>query len=87
LAATAARGVAEESAREAEKARAEAAQAKEEADAAVDDAQKKVQQAEDYLNEVKSRPGSAHGAIWWLERELHEQKKYMPEKKGGIKKN
>jgi len=85
--ATAARAAAEQSAREAEKAKADAAEAKEAADAAVDDAQKKVQSAEEYLNEVKSRPGSAHGAIWWLERELHEQKKYMPEKKGGIKKN
>jgi len=84
--ATHARSAAEQSAREAEKAKADAAVAKENADAAVDDAQKKVEVAEAYLNEVKSRPGSAHGAIWWMERELHEQKKYMPEKKGGIKK-
>jgi len=84
--ATASRNAAEASAREAEKARHDAAEAAAEAEAAVDDAQKKVQQAEEYLNEVKSRPGSAHGALWWLERELHEQKKYMPEKKGGIKK-
>jgi len=76
--ATASRNAAEASAREAEKARHDAAEAAAEAEAAVDDAQKKVQQAEEYLNEVKSRPGSAHGALWWLERELHEQKKYMP---------
>jgi len=47
---------------------------------------KKVEEAEAFLQEVKSQPGCAHGAIWWLERELKEAKAYMPEKKGGYKK-
>merc|ERR1712137_989270 len=45
-----------------------------------------VAEAEKYLNEVKSKPGSAAGALWWIDRELHEQKKYLPTSKGGIAK-
>jgi len=48
--------------------------------------QARVDEAEAYLNEVKSRPGKAAGAIWWMERALHEKKKFMPERKGGISK-
>lgn len=47
---------------------------------------KKVEEAEAYLREVKSRPGVAQGMIWWMERELHEKKKFMPTRKGGISK-
>jgi chromosome segregation ATPase len=54
---------------------AEAARAK--AEAALEDAQNRVAEAEAYLNEVKAKPGSPHGAIWWIERELQEQKKYV----------
>jgi len=43
-----------------------------------------VAEAEAYLEEVKKKPGSPRGAIWWLERELHEQKKFLPTSKGGI---
>merc|ERR1711943_175564 len=70
----------------AEKAAGEAsAKAKAVAEAALDDASKKLQEAEDYLEEVKSKPGCAHGALWWIERELHEQKAYLPESKGGYR--
>jgi len=85
--ATAARTQAESSARQAEKARAAAASAKAAAEAALEEAVRKVEEAEAYLNEVKSRPGSAHGQIWWLERELHDAKAYLPERKGGYRKN
>jgi len=57
------------------------------AEAAVEDTQKKVEEAEAYLMEVKSKPGSAQGQIWWLERELKEARAYLPERKGGYKKN
>jgi len=57
------------------------------ADAALEDAKAKLQQAETYLKEVQSRSGSAQGSLWWINRELEEVKKYMPEKKGGVKKN
>jgi len=56
------------------------------ADAALEDAKSKLQQAETYLKEVQSRSGSAQGSLWWINRELEEMKKYMPEKKGGVKK-
>jgi len=62
---------------------AEAARAK--ADAALDDAQKRVAETEAYVDEVKRKPGTPHGGIWWLERELQEQKSYLPERKGGVK--
>ena len=74
-------------AREAATAAANAsAAAKAEADAAVDAAAKRLGEAEEYLNEVRSRPGQAFGALWWIDRELHEQKKYLPVSKGGIAK-
>lgn len=40
-----------------------------------------MQQALDYLQEVKKKGGIAHGAIWWMERELKEAKKYLPKSK------
>ena len=46
----------------------------------------KFKEAQDYLNKVKAQCGSAQGGIWWIERELHEAKKYMPTAKGGISK-
>merc|ERR1712137_957713 len=61
-------------------------EAKAAAEAAVEVARQKVAEAEAYLEEVKSKPGQAEGAIWWMERELHEAKKYLPESKGGIRK-
>jgi len=77
--ATAARHHAEESARHAEAAKAAA-------EAAVEEARRRLAEAEAYLQEVKSRPGSAHGALWWIERELTEAKAYLPESKGGYRK-
>jgi len=49
-------------------------------------AQQRLKAAEDYLEEVKMRGGSAQGGIWWMQRELHEAKKYLPTAKGGISK-
>jgi len=57
------------------------------ADEALAKARAKVKEAEDYLNEVKSRPGQPYGALWWIDRELHEAKAYKPESKGGYRKN
>ena len=58
--------------RKADKARAASEQAKEAAAAALADAEKKLAEAQAYLEEVKSRGGSAEGSLWWIERELHE---------------
>jgi len=68
------------------KAREASEQATRDADAAVDAMQVKMDEAEAFLRAVKAKPGKAMGSIWWMERELHEKKKFMPERKGGIKK-
>jgi len=60
--------------------------AKAAAEAAVEAAKVKVDEAEAYLQEVKAKPGNAQGSLWWLERELHEARAFLPEKKGGYKK-
>jgi len=51
-----------------------------------EEVENKLREAEAYLEEVKTRPGSALGVLWWLDRELHEKKAYMPTAKGGYKK-
>nr|BAN40474.1 tropomyosin, putative [Entamoeba invadens]BAN41217.1 tropomyosin, putative [Entamoeba invadens] len=67
---------------EAEKQAEEAAQAAEEA---VQDANNKVAEAEAYLEEQKKKAeGSGQGAIWFMQREVTEKKKFMPVRKGGI---
>jgi len=63
-----------------------AAEARRHAEEALEHTRQAVAEAEAYLDEVKKKPGTPHGAIWWLERELHAQKAFLPERKGGIKK-
>jgi len=77
---------AEEARRSAQAARAKAHEDKLAAEAAVDDARKKVDEAEAFLQFVKSKPGNAQGSIWWMERELHEKRAYLPTAKGGYSK-
>jgi len=77
---------AEKAAKAAEDATAAATAARKAAEAAVDDAKNQVEAAEKYLDEIRSKPGSAGGALWWIDRELHEQKAYLPTKKGGYSK-
>jgi len=84
--AEAARRSAEQAAVKAAQAKEAATQAAQAAEDAADEMSKKVDEAEAYLQEVKAQPGCAFGSIWWIERELEEQKKYMPERKGGKKK-
>jgi len=84
-AAAAAAAAAAESARAAAAAAEKAAEARAAAEAAVEEAQAKVAEAEAYLEEVKSNPGG-EGSLWWIDRELHEAKAYMPTSKGGYKK-
>jgi len=80
------RKAAEASRRAAEAAREQAAQAKAAADAATEAAAQRLGEAEAYLEEVKAKPGVAQGAIWFMDRELHEKKAYLPERKGGYRK-
>jgi len=70
----------------AEEAAAAAARAREAAEEAVAEAERKVGEAEAYLEEVKRKAGDGQGALWWIDRELHEAKAYMPTSKGGYKK-
>jgi hypothetical protein len=50
-----------------------------EAEAAFENAQK-------YLDEMKSKIGSAAGTLWWMNRDLLEARKYLPQRAGGIAK-
>jgi len=83
--ASSARATAESAAKQAGNARAKSEEAKAAAEAALEEATRRLEEAEAYLEEAKNR--LPKGAIWWLERELHEKRKYLPERKGGIKKN
>jgi len=50
-------------------------------------AQQAFDQASAYLAEVKSRGGAgSNGSLWWMERELTEQRKYLPSSRGGTAK-
>lgn len=49
------------------------------------EARQKVEEAEAYLERVK-KGGSPKGALWWMERELHEARAYLPKSKGGYDK-
>jgi hypothetical protein len=79
--------------KKADKATKDAADAKEASEKAklasekaLDEMTAKVEEAEAFLNEVRSKPGSAQGALWYMDRELHEARAYLPEKKGGYRK-
>jgi len=56
------------------------------AEKALNLAQTRVAELEVYLQDLQKRSGSAKGALWWIDRELHEAKAYMPTSKGGYKK-
>jgi hypothetical protein len=70
--------------RKSEKAAAAAEAARKEAEDSLDAATAAFNKAEEYLEDVKSRSGSSAGALWWIERDLLEAKKYLPISKGGI---
>jgi len=63
-----------------------ASAAKLEAEKALDAAQASLVKAEAFLQEVRNKPGSAQGALWWIDRELHEARAYLPASKGGYSK-
>jgi chromosome segregation ATPase len=70
-----------------EQAKQAAIAAKNAAEAAVEEANRKVEEAEAFLEEIKAKPGAAQGSLWFMDRELHEARRYLPERKGGIKKD
>lgn len=65
----------------AEEARRIAAAARAKADADLEEAGKRLQAAEDYLNEVRKQPGQPYGALWWIDRELEEKRRFLPQSK------
>jgi len=70
----------------AKEATAAAIKAKAAAEASLDEAKKQVDEAEKFLQYVRNKPGSAAGALWWIDRELHEARAYIPTAKGGYQK-
>eukprot|EP01083_Nonionella_stella_P026984 74234_1 len=76
----ASRAAAEET-RKVEAALEEAKRLRQEADAAVEEARRAMAEAEKYLNKVKN--SMPQGTMWWITRELEEQKKFLPQSKGG----
>jgi len=50
-------------------------------EAAFLEAEKQLNAAMEYLNEVKKKPGNSHGTFWYMNRELEEKKKYLPQSK------
>jgi len=62
----------------AEEARAAAEEQTRKVEAAIVETNRKAKEADEYLEELKRAPNQPHGAIWWLQREVAEAKKYMP---------
>jgi len=67
--------------KDAEVARKEVEESTRKVEEAVRQTEVKMQEAQDFLEEVKRKGGVAGGAIWWMERELIEAKKYLPRSK------
>jgi len=57
------------------------------AEKAVAKAKAKVEEIERQLKELALKAGSAAGALFWINRELHEAKQFMPISKGGRSKD
>jgi hypothetical protein len=50
-------------------------------EAHLEDVKKRMVEAEAALAELKKKAAIPHGAIWWMEREVQERKKYLPQSK------
>jgi len=72
---------AEAGAQAAEEAAREAERQAQQVEAAVRDTEERYREAQEYLESVKQKGGVAHGSIWWMEREMKEMQKYLPQKK------
>jgi chromosome segregation ATPase len=66
----------EQAQKELEEAEKELAASKEELEKSIVELEKQMQEAQEELEECKKRGGVAHGAIWWMEKELKEARKY-----------
>jgi len=50
------------------------------------DTEAKVAKANAALDDLKKQGGVAHGAIWWMQREVYEAQKFLPQSKQTMKK-
>eukprot|EP01101_Sappina_pedata_P004408 TRINITY_DN185_c0_g1_i1.p1 TRINITY_DN185_c0_g1~~TRINITY_DN185_c0_g1_i1.p1 ORF type:complete len:291 (-),score=142.79 TRINITY_DN185_c0_g1_i1:79-915(-) len=57
------------------------------AERAVAKAQSMVNEIEEKLKELALKSGSSAGTLWWIDRDLHEAKQYLPTRKGGRSKD
>jgi len=64
-----------------EAAKKDAEEKERESEEAAKIANAKFQEAVNFLEEIRSRPGSSKGTIWYMNRELTEKKKYLPKSK------
>jgi len=58
-----------------------AEQARLDSEARASECEAKFDEAQTFLEEIRSRPGGGQGALWWIDRELQEARKYMPKRK------
>jgi len=72
---------AEQQKKEVERAKRDAEEKARAVEAAVKEAETKFQEAQEALEIAKKKGGTPMGAIWWMERELKEAKKYLPKSK------
>jgi len=50
-------------------------------EAAQVDCEKRFKEAQEFLEEMKKKAGAPQGALWWMQREVTEARKYMPKSK------
>jgi hypothetical protein len=77
-------GQATQARQQAEQARQRSEQATHQAEQALAAAEASLQEAEAFLEHVKETASGGKGALWWIDRELHEQRKFLPSSRGGI---
>jgi len=70
--------------RKAERASLAAKEALEQAEKTKEEAEKAFNDAKAYLDKVANNCGSAEGTVWWMQNELEEAKKFLPQSKGGV---
>jgi len=74
------RKAAEAATAKAEKARADAEEQQKQLEEAEKDLQKKMEEVQALLEETKAKGGTPLGAIWWMEKDLAEARKFMSPK-------
>eukprot|EP01105_Mastigella_eilhardi_P009929 TRINITY_DN232_c0_g1_i1.p2 TRINITY_DN232_c0_g1~~TRINITY_DN232_c0_g1_i1.p2 ORF type:complete len:353 (-),score=153.21 TRINITY_DN232_c0_g1_i1:74-1111(-) len=80
-AAEAATAVAEQKIAQAEEATKQAEHQAQLVEQAVGDAQTKVDECIEFLEEVKRKGGASLGDFWWMDREIKEAQKFLPQRK------